>query len=190
MTVLFIVEDVNRVDLLLMKMVLYLLMWLGWEGCSQWYRGRGRWEWNRLGSLCCQWTCKRWSLGCRWLHLAVAFHCLVMSPCGCAAGFSRDSFIASHFPATSGTCWTLFLLLLQHSVNFHSFSIATSCRKLSSRLFSGILCWLPSHAGIPANEQADKIAKTALTKYISKISVPWIDLLPSVTTTTTTTTPI
>ena len=79
MTVLFIVEDVSRVDLLLMKMVSYLLMWLGWEGCSQWYRGRGRWEWNRLRSLCCQWTCKRWSLGCHWLHLAVAFHCLVMS---------------------------------------------------------------------------------------------------------------
>jgi len=45
----------------------------------------------------------------------------------------------------------LYKLLKYHNLFSHSFNI--------------VFCWLPSHVGIPCNEQADKAAKSALNNH-------------------------
>ena len=41
-----------------------------------------------------------------------------------------------------------------------------------------VLCWIPSHTGIPGNEQADQEAKSSLARDIRPLNIPFTDFLP------------
>ena len=53
-----------------------------------------------------------------------------------------------------------------------TYSTLTNCGK------TVILCWIPSHVGIPGNERADRVAKAALSLPISPVKVSAMDYLP------------
>jgi hypothetical protein len=47
-----------------------------------------------------------------------------------------------------------------------------------SRMFDIVFCWTPGHVGIAGNEQADKVAKNALTQDITPATIPYTDIKP------------
>lgn len=66
--------------------------------------------------------------------------------------------------------------------NFKNVLIRNMFRKYDYlfRSLDIIICWIPSHIGIPGNEKVDKAAKLALSLDITNIKIPYTDFKPCI----------
>jgi len=53
-----------------------------------------------------------------------------------------------------------------------------TCNTLTNSGKTVILCYIPGHDGIPGNERADRVAKSALSLPISTVNISVMDFLP------------
>lgn len=50
--------------------------------------------------------------------------------------------------------------------------------KLQRKFYNIVFCWIPAHAGLFGNEQADEASKIALTGKIKGVQNPPLDIKP------------
>ena len=84
-----------------------------------------------------------------------------------------------HFLLLSGSYYSL---TVREGVSHVDHDIIYKYLKTYSTLTNSgktvILCWVPGHAGIPANKRADRVAKAALSLPISPLKISVTDFLP------------